>query len=235
MALDLYVGPLCRYHAGDWKNVGQRYAEAQGLQYQIARPNPLAATDAAPPEEIAGFIRFWQQQLAPFIAAQGEPLVEWEEDPAADYATERPGWEGLAGLVFKFAYLLQPQFPAPETVPSLESLDKDPAYSETIKEPSLVQILSMCQLWLPGPFQLMFQAETITGQPVVVSSTTMLNMALDTLCELWNKDRVLIEGQSTNQPDAKATLDDAARHGLAVFCRMAREAHSRSLPMIMDY
>jgi hypothetical protein len=31
MALDLYVGPVSRYIVGDWKNVGQQMAEAQGI------------------------------------------------------------------------------------------------------------------------------------------------------------------------------------------------------------
>ena len=37
MALDVYVGSLTRYYAGDWENVSERTARERGTQFRIGR------------------------------------------------------------------------------------------------------------------------------------------------------------------------------------------------------
>ena len=37
MALDVYVGSLTRYYAGEWENVSERTARERGTQFRIGR------------------------------------------------------------------------------------------------------------------------------------------------------------------------------------------------------
>ena len=39
MGLDIYAGTLTRYYSKNWKTVTQKWAEANGLGFQIMRPN----------------------------------------------------------------------------------------------------------------------------------------------------------------------------------------------------
>lgn len=41
MALDVYVGPLTLYYAGQWENLAQKYARERGAHYQIIRPDKV--------------------------------------------------------------------------------------------------------------------------------------------------------------------------------------------------
>ena len=42
MALDVYVGSLARYYAGEWENIAEKAARERGAQYQIGRPGGSA-------------------------------------------------------------------------------------------------------------------------------------------------------------------------------------------------
>ena len=42
MALDVYVGSLARYYAGEWENIAEKTARERGAQYQIGRPGGSA-------------------------------------------------------------------------------------------------------------------------------------------------------------------------------------------------
>lgn len=38
MALDVYVGSLARYYAGDWESVGEKSARERGVDYEVGGP-----------------------------------------------------------------------------------------------------------------------------------------------------------------------------------------------------
>ena len=144
MALDLYVGPLCRYHAGDWKNVDQRMAEAQGLEYTLITPNPPQSV--ASPDTIARVLDGWKDWLGASIRENDAEFEPWRDEPDLDYATDRPGWEGFSGLVHKCAYLLTPELTPPLTPPEFTRIGSDPAYLRATREPSLLMVLADCGL-----------------------------------------------------------------------------------------
>ncbi|MEZ0325908.1 MAG: hypothetical protein ACAH95_08370 [Fimbriimonas sp.] len=233
MALDVYVGPLSRYHSGDWKTVAQVAAEAAGVPYSIVRPE--GDEESASPEVVAEVVASWQKQIGQIVEANGVEPNLWEDQPSIEYVTDRPGWEGLAGLLFKFAYLLAPDLPEPRLVPDFSEVSNDPAFRRAMDEPGYLHILAACELWIPGSFEFFFESQTVAGQQLGISSLLMLNAALDEVCELWGKDRLALRSQESAQPAPDATLDEAALHGLAVFSRLAYEATERNVPMILDY
>ncbi len=233
MALDVYVGPLSRYHAGDWKTVAQVAAEAQGVEYRIVRPD--GEGEGAPPAVVAEVVASWQDQIGHIVEANGVEPNRWEDHAAVDYVSDRPGWEGLAGLLFKFAYLLEPELTEPALVPDFSEVSSDPAFRKAMDEPGYLHILAACELWIPGQFEFFFESQTVAGQPLGISSLLMLNAALDEMCELWGKDRLALRGVATEQPAPETPLDEAAFHGLVVFSRLALEAAERNVPMILDY
>ncbi len=233
MALDVYGGPLSRYHAGDWKTIAQVAAEAQGLAYQVVRPE--GESEGAPVEEVTEVVGTWQDQISQIVEANGVEPNRWTDRADIEYVTDRPGWEGLAGLLFKFAYLLSPEFQEPANVPDFAEVANDPAFRKSMDEPGYLHILAACELWIPGTFEFFFESQTVAGQQLGISSLLMLNAALDEVCELWSKDRAELRTLATSQPGSDASLNDAALHGLAVFCRLATEATERNVPMILDY
>ncbi len=237
MALDLYVGPLSRYHAGDWKTVGERMAEAQGLTYQVVGPDgPLEEEeDSVPIEEIEEAVEQWQQHLREVLIKAGEKGDLWVDKAEADYATDRPGWPGWTALILKYAHLLHPQFPEPAQVPLNDPLESDPAFVAASETPGLFQVLSICELWIPGGFSFLFPGATLTGKKAMISSLGLMRTALDELCRLWGKDRTVLLTTTTDQPDSGTHFDEAALHGLVLFTRLTAAAEARGLPMILDY
>jgi len=237
MALDLYVGPLSRYHAGDWKTVGEQMAETQGLAYQVIGPDGALDEDeeTVPIQEIEDAIEQWQRNLREVLIKAGEKGELWSDRALEDYATDRPGWSGWTAVVLKYAYLLHPQFPEPDQIPPNGSFQSDPAFVAANEKPGLFQVLSQCELWIPGDFSFMFPGTTLTGKKALISSLGLLRTALDELCRLWGKDRAVLLGTATDEPSSETPLDEAALHGLAVFVQLTAAAESRGLPMILDY
>ena len=234
MALDLYAGPLSRYHSGDWETIGQQMARADGVSVVTVRVGQGGGSPT-PQNEVTEVLHRWRNATCSHLSGQGLATVTWSDEPTMPYLTDRPGWEGQTGLLFKYAYLKNPDLVPPIHVPPVDGNADDPGWRAATEEPSLFLILANCECWLPGDFQAMFEHATITGHRANFSSVGMLNLALDQVCELWQKERSDVELLSTDQPDSHAHLDEAALHGLAVFCRVASFAAKHSVPVILDY
>ncbi len=62
MALDVYVGSLTRYYAGEWENVSERTARERGTQFRIGRR--VGAADSDPDiQEILQALLTWRVEL----------------------------------------------------------------------------------------------------------------------------------------------------------------------------
>ena len=237
MALDLYAGPLSRYHSGDWKTIGQQMAEADGhrlITIHVNQPDRESGPPL-PQNEVTEDVHIWQEKTYRIMQGQGMEPHRWDDSPNMEYLTDRPGWEGLSGLIFKAAHLFSPGFTPPEIVPELNTLDQDPAFQAATREPGLMQILSDCEMWIPGNFQFAFEYPTLTGVTKLISSLGLLTIALDQVCHAWGKERLQVAQMHTDQPSKNATLDDAAIHGLCMFCRLGQFALDRNLPLVLDY
>lgn len=234
MALDLYVGPVSRYVVGDWQNVGQQMAEANGLKHQAVGPGARRPAGFFGRRRAENAYAAWREKMRKFMLAQGEPTPLWDDSATLDYATDRPGWEGLLGLVLKYATLLHPQYPPPSGPMGEIDIEVENAYLDTLSRPGLIHALADVPVWLPGRFDTIYAMPLVDGPALNTASLGALSATLDQVCELWGKERALMATLQTDQPGSKASLDEAALHGLAVLCRLTDEATRRNLPMIVD-
>jgi hypothetical protein len=176
----------------------------------------------------------WREQMAKVFGSQGDHAPLWDDGPALDYVTDRPGWEGLAGLLLKYASLLHPEHPLPEVPVGSLVYDQEPVFLAAMAKPCSFMGLAAPLAWFPSPFGGIFFAPLVDGPASPCSTLSVLDASLDECCALWGKDRAEMARLETAQPSKDAPIDDAALHGLAVFCRLADEATRRNLPMIVD-
>src|SRR5260221_13827342 len=99
MGLGVYVGPLTRYHMGDWGLIAQQAGEQLGMKVPIVRPRPEPADAITDPAAVLDAVLGWQSRLC---AALGGAAVARTRRPA--YWTDKPGWDGYGGLVLLAAY-----------------------------------------------------------------------------------------------------------------------------------
>lgn len=189
----------------------------------------------ASPEEVTDAVISWQEHLVAGLAEQGIEIAEWPEGQTLDYATDRPGWEGLFALVLKAYSLYHPEVQIPDTIPSTDIIFEEPTFvaSQSYEEPTC--ILSKVELWLPGTFESMFEIETVTGHELLVTSLGQLLALLESICVKWNLNADDVAKMETDQPGSGSPLEEGAMHGLAVFLRIARKAQEAKAPLILDY
>ena len=79
MALDVYVGSLTRYYAGEWENVSERAARERGAPFRIAHPGG-SANDDNDSERIQPAILAWRLALSESLGARLTAPLEWDEE-----------------------------------------------------------------------------------------------------------------------------------------------------------
>ena len=232
MALDVYVGSLTRYYAGEWENVSERTARERGTQFRIGRR--VGSGDPEPDiQEILQDILTWRVALGDRIA---HPL-DWSEDLDAPYYTGRPGWDGFGSLVLWAAYAEHPAMRRPASLP--EEWDNDPVLvrSSVVSFRSRYShLVRNVELWLPNPFEFTFEGEDVDGRRVVVGSTATLRRQLEDLnAATWkaNADTVTIWGR--DPPGDNAPLEQSARYAYAVLLDLAERSVELRLPMKLDH
>ena len=131
MGLDVYVGPLSRYYAGDWETVIQQAAKEDGIPVRIVRPEQPRQSllgrlrDLVRPRGPAAAqraVRRWRDRLRKEL---GISDLDWNEFPDAEYATDKPAWDCYGGLVLWAAYEELPNAKRRETA---KGWDEDSAY-----------------------------------------------------------------------------------------------------------
>jgi hypothetical protein len=232
MALDVYAGPLSRYHAANWKTIGQQISEQQGIHFQVVRPGQ--GEDAAPPKDVTRAIVAWQSHLLEGLRTQGLNIDPWPENQDIEYRTDRPGWEGLMALNIKAYTLLHPESKQPATVPSIEEMWSHPAHGDNVGE-SALGYLSGIELWLPGTFEAIISGENPVGNPVHIASIGKLTWFLDYIREKWGLSASELQGKITNQPGVGSDFEEAALHGLVVFLNLAHYCQDNEAPLVLDY
>ncbi|MGV3613804.1 MAG: hypothetical protein ACO1SV_00595 [Fimbriimonas sp.] len=234
MAFDIYVGPVSRYSANDWKSLGQLAAEAHGIAYQVVRPNQGVFSGLFAKRRAAKAYERWHGVLRSDLEKAGTRAT-WNDAPELPYFTERPGWEGYASLLGKYAHLLSPGHPEPVTAIRLDALAEAPAYDLALESSESFRVLAECMMWIPGSFPAVISTQSLSGETVGVGSIDALERALDDVCRLWGKDRDSFANTGFEQPGEDSPFEEAATYGLATFSRMAREAKKNGLPMILDF
>jgi hypothetical protein len=236
MALDVYVGSLARYYAGEWENIAEKASRERGVQYQIGRPG-ASADRLKDPQRIPPAVLAWRSALSDSLGSKIALPLDWDEALEAPYFTGRPGWDGFGSLVLLAAYAEHPALRQPDTLP--EEWDNDPALMRSNVagfRSRYSHLVRNVELWLPSPFEFTFEGEDIDGRRVVVGSTTTLRRQLDELnAATWKADANTVAEWSLEPPAAEAPLELCARYAFAVLLDLARRAVEHKLPMKLDY
>ena len=236
MALDVYVGSLARYYAGEWENIAEKAARERGVQYQISRPGG-SADRLRDPQRIPSAVLAWRSALSDSLGSKIALPLDWDEALEGPYFTGRPGWDGFGSLVLWAAYAEHPALRRPAILP--EEWDNDPALMRSNVagfRSRYSHLVRNVELWLPSPFEFTFEGEDIDGRRVVVGSTTTLRRQLDDLnAATWKADANTVAGWCREPLAAEAPLELCARYAFAVLLDLARRAVEHKLPMKLDY
>jgi hypothetical protein len=229
MALNVYVGPLARYYAGEWENRAKRTGQAR-------EPGPLPrGADAG---RLLEAVTAWRDSLAASLVERAAAVpLDWDERLDAPYFTGRPGWDGFGSLVLWAAYSEHPALRPPAELP--EEWDNDAALVRSNAEgfrSRYSHLVRNVELWLPAPFAFTFEGEDVDGRRVVMGSAATLGRQLAELnASTWKGAEADIASWGRRAPTARANLDLRARHAFAVLADLARRAVENRLPMKLDF
>jgi hypothetical protein len=259
MGLDLYAGPLTRYHAGLWKTIVQQMGEAQGVPVHVIRLGGPAKT--ATPEATHEAVIAWQRALR---EATGIASLDWPESPSLPYFTDKPDWDGYWAVVLLAAADQFPDIAAPDEI-GRRSRIGDPAKHPLIRRADAVylakrngglvarlfrrnpeplpverrypQILMRPELWLPVEFDLMVRSTDIAGSRSWMGSSPRFLQELEVLNSrtLQASDTTLAAWAKEGPPENDLSLERMARFGLALFMQAARYSVEHRVPLKLDY
>lgn len=236
MALDVYVGSLTRYYAGEWENVAEKTARERGAQYETLRRGGSGG-HAQQPERVHPAILAWRSVLGASLGSKITMPLDWDETMEAPYFTGRPGWDGFGSLVLWAAYAEHPALRRPASLP--EEWDNDPGLVRS-NAPGFrsrySHLVRNVELWLPISFEFTFEGEDVDGRRVVIGSTTTLCRQLEDLnAATWKAGTTVIAEWGRGPPVEEAPLELCARYAFAVLLDLARQAVEHKLPMKLDY
>jgi hypothetical protein len=235
MALDVYVGSLARYYAGEWENIAEKAARERGVQYQISRPGG-SADRLKDPQRIPPAVLAWRAALSDSLGSKIALPLDWDEALEVPYFTGRPGWDGFGSLVLWAAYAEHPALRRPATLP--EEWDNDPALMRSNVagfRSRYSHLVRNVELWLPCAFDFTFEGEDVDGRRIIVGSSTTLGRQLGELnAATWKMNAGELMALANNRP-AGSALETCARYALAVMTGLVRHALGHRLPMKLDY
>lgn len=233
MALDVYVGSLTRYYAGDWQSI----ADTTGPRGRGTRNAPMRVGD--PPtdrERIRRAVLAWREGIGRALQPHLAGPLDWAEAAEVPWFTGRPGWDGFGSLVLWAAYAEQPALRRPAALP--EEWDDDAALVRSNAEgfrSRYSHLVRNVELWLPLAFDFTFEAEDVDGRRIIVGSATTLGRQLGELnAATWKLDAGELVALTRRRPPGPS-LEVCARHALAVMTGLARQAIEHRLPMKLDY
>ena len=236
VALDVYVGPLTRYYAGEWDNVSERTARERGTQFRSGRR--VGSGDSEPDmQEVLHSILAWRVALNQSLGDRIAHPFDWSEDLDAPYYTGRPGWDGFGSLVLWAAYAEHLAVRRPVSLP--DEWDNDPALMRSNLagfRSRYSHLVRNVELWLPNPFEFTFEGEDVDGRRVVVGSTSMLRRQLEELnAAAWKADADIVAAWGHEGLANAAPLERDARYAFAVLLDLAERSVELRLPMKLDY
>lgn len=238
MGLDIYVGSLTRYYAGDWETVIQRAAREQGIACQVIRPGGTDDGKRPPPSEVQELVLLWRSKLNEALAEAEQAALTWNESIEAPYFTDKPAWDCYGALCLWAAYDEHPDLQRPEKTP--DSFSEDAAYKASNAvdfQSGYPNLVRGVELWLPCEFDFGFQAMGPAGQPMQFGSSVRLMEELAELNErTWRADDETIRDWRRECPDCeKAPLETKAQFGYTILRHLASQSVEHNLPMKLDY
>jgi hypothetical protein len=232
MALDVYVGPLCRYYTGAWSI----HTTASGPGVEIRDEQPEEEGAIRDPAQARPLILDWMEALRTALRGHDVEIL-WKEEPEAAYFTGKPAWDCYGSLLLWAAYSEQPELPRPASCPDDWSVD--PALSASRQKEFATfypHLLQQTEFWLPGSLSFVFRAPDPVGDPVYFGSVEGLCSELEQINdEVWGMDAAAMELVRREGSELGASLDHAARFCVAVLLPLARIAREKQLPLKLDY
>lgn len=236
MGLDIYVGSLTRYYAGDWETIMQKTGREQGIEVQIVRTEQPsdAITD---PNQIISAVLSWRDNLSQGLGSSIDNPLDWNESNAALYFTDKPTWDCYSSLLLWAAYAEHPRLICPHNC--VEDWNADPAFqlsSNPDFRSVFSHILRNVELWLPHNFSFTFRAPDPTGCELSIGSSFTLCDQLEELNRrTWQADESTLAAWRYDCPGHMASLELGARFAFSVFLDLARKAVEHRLIMKLDY
>ena len=218
MSLDIFVGPLSRYYAGEWQAPAERAAEE--------KVSPVRSSILA-----------WRERLSRQFDERGIARLDWNETAQAPHFTGRPGWNGLAALILWAAYAEHPAVRPPAHLPT--DWDNDPVLLLSTAEGSRSrydQLVRNVEVWLPAAFDFTLSGEDVAGRRIVFGSTVVLHRQLEDLNgSTWKARPVQVDRWRREAPADEAPFEENARHGYAVLHDLVTRALEHRLPVKLGF
>ena len=235
MALDVYVGSVIRYYAGDWESIADK-KEKRTRSKARTKATRARSDPGKESERIRKAVLGWRDGMKRALRQHLAEPLDWAETTEAPWFTGRPGWNGFGSLVLWAAYAEQPGLRRPAALP--EEWDDDPALVRSNADgfrSRYSHLVRNVELWLPCAFDFTFEGENVDGRRIIVGSSTTLGRQLGELnAATWKMDAGELVALAKDQP-AGSALETCARHALAVMSGLARHAVKHRLPMKLDY
>jgi hypothetical protein len=236
MGLDVYVGTLTRYYAGDWETVAQQWGREQGVPVHVFRAGESSEADTDPNQIRDGILQ-WRDLLSNALRDNISVPLDWNETAEAPYFTDKPDWVGYASLLLWAAYAEHPNLPIPSK--TVKDWPADPAYKASIAQTFQThydQLLYRPELWLPCDFNFTFRAMNASGSEVNIGSSKMLLAQLDHLnLATWNANSITLQAWRNMSVGHELPLETYARFGFAIFKELAEQSVTHGLVMQLDY
>jgi hypothetical protein len=228
MGLDVYVGTLTRYHAGEWETIVQQAARERGEEVRIVRlggdPPPVDQV------EVRGAVDEWR------VALGGElgQVLDWDESPERPYHTDKPGWEAYGALQLLAAQEERGEKKPPKRHPGEWDRDKVWKKASGAASPRYPHLYAP-ELWLPVELPAPVGAEDVVGNDVYIGSSQALLAELRELNERTLRGTDDDRARWLDGAPPEAPYEELARFGLAVFLDLTEKSVSDRLPMRLDY
>jgi len=239
MGLDIYVGSLTRYYAGNWKTILQQESP---YPVTIVRPEPprqgwvsrlLDRLDHKDTDEdSAALVARWQKQVQ---QALDMPNLDWNEDPNSEYFTDKPGWDCYGALLLWAVY---EEFPNAGRRETPEGWEKDPALSTAMQNPEAryPHLTGDTEIWLPVDFPSPIKILSVTGDTTGLGSSVQLLRELSELNErTWRAAEEQVGKWPYDGSDYEGPLEQSAQFAFSIFHELARRSVNHRLPMKLDY
>ena len=237
MALDVYVGSLTRYYAGDWQSVadtteprgrGTRSDRRAGLRVPVIRARSTV-------ERIRQAVLAWREGLGRALQPHlTEPLTGPRRpmrrgSPAGRAGTASARW--CCGRPMPSSRRCAGRAPCRRNGTTTRRWC---AATPTGFRSRYSHLVRNVELWLPMAFDFTFEGEDVDGRRIIVGSSTTLARQLGELnAATWKMDAG--ELVVSHGPAAARSLEAVGRHALAVMSRLVQQAVEHRLPMKLDY
>jgi hypothetical protein len=275
VGLDIYAGPVTRYVAGDWLTVVQQAGKAAGIDVRVDRW-VLQPGQAGPPGQDGG-LNVEVDGVAAVVRRRSEPSAQmrdvrvvgeivkawqggllgalgvttgWREIADAEYATDKPDWDGYGAVVLLAAYDEQPGLApgsarrdglrrtvTPGVSPRRfgEAAAFTAAHQVPRRYPTLLRGAEWCLPISDGP--LVYRAPAPNGTQIPMGRVdrlvTELQLLNDRILQLSPAD--LSAARQAGPPEPAATVEQAAPFGLSIMLALAEFAVTHQVAWIMDY